>query len=108
VEQIVAEQALARPLREIVIRRGDDADVDFHLLRPPHAIEAPLVERPEQLALELERELSDLVEKKGTPCRKLHEPELALVGARERALLMAEELTLEQPFAQRRTAHVDE
>src|SRR5438309_2052539 len=87
---------------------GEDADVHLDLLRPAHAIEAALVERAEQLALELRRELAHLVEEERAAGGQLHEAELAFVRPGKGISLVTEQLTLQQPLGQRGATHVHE
>src|SRR5262249_34924190 len=61
------EEVLAKPSRthlglEVAVRRRDDADVDGLRAIAAEALEPVLLEEAEQLALELGRELADLVE----------------------------------------------
>ena len=68
----------------------------------PDSLEPPLLEHAQQLHLHRHGDIADLVEEQGPPVGQL-EPPLAL-GRRagERALLMAEQLALEQRLGQRR------
>ena len=93
---------------EVAVRRGEHAHVDLDLLRAADAIEAELIERAEQLALQLGRQLGDAVEEEGAAGRELHQSELPLVGAGEGAALVAEQLALEHPFGERGAPDVDE
>ena len=108
VQQVIAELPVGDAPREVPIRGREDADVDLHLLRAANAVEAALVERAQELALKLERQLRDLVEEERAAGGELHEAELPLFRAGKCAALMPKELALEHAFAERRTTHVDE
>ena len=71
VKQILAELALADAALEIGVRRRDDADVDA--LRPGVADrqDLALLEKPEQLRLDVERQIADFVQEQraaDAPC----------------------------------------
>ena len=80
--------------REVPVGRRDDADV--HLQRPiaADALEAPVLEDPEQLRLQLGGELAHLVEEEGRPVGQLEPAPPLRLRAGEGALLVAEELAL--------------
>src|SRR4029450_1207871 len=67
-----------------------------------------LFEETEELALELRRELADLVDEDRAAVRRLEPSGLVLPGAREGALHVAEELALHQMLGEGRTADRDE
>ena len=69
--------------------------------RPAHAADLPLLERPEELALEGQRELADLVQEQGAAVGHLDQPRLRLDSAREGTLLVAEQLGLQELLGQR-------
>jgi hypothetical protein len=60
-----------------------------------------LLDRTQQLALHRERKIADLVEKERSALRGLKEAGAVFVGARERALAVAEELRFKQRFGDR-------
>ena len=97
VEEVLAEAPGLHLGGEIAVRRGDDADVDLHVLagrRGAGSISS--CEHAEELHLEVQRQLADLVEEERAAVGLLEEA--AAVGRRvgERALLVAEELALEE------------
>ena len=61
-----------------------------------HALEGPLLQRAQELDLQLGRHVADLVEEDAAAVGQLELAEPALLGIREGALLVAEELGLEQ------------
>ncbi len=107
-EQILAERALDDVLFEIAMSRGDDAHVTAHRHVVAHALEHALLEHAEQLHLHGGAHVADLVEEQRAALGDL-EPALAGGdGAREGALLMAEQLALEQFGGDRSAVHRDE
>ena len=68
------------------MRGGDDAHVDGDLLLSADRLDASLLERAQQLRLQLERELADLVEEQGAVVRALERAFAVVVGTGERAL----------------------
>ena len=62
IEEILAEAARADLLAEILVRRGDDADVAFQRAVVADRRALALLEEAEELDLERERQLADLVE----------------------------------------------
>ena len=88
---------------EVAVGRGDEAhvDLDASRCRPSRSILA-LLEDAEQLHLHGRGDVADLVEEERALVRELDAPRLARGRAREGALLVAEELALEQRVRQRR------
>ena len=62
VEQVLAEPAGADLVLEVAVGRRDDPDVDLLRLRAADAADLALLERAQQLRLEIERQLAELVE----------------------------------------------
>src|SRR6266851_4882957 len=60
----------------------------------------PLLQRPEQVLLKGGARLADLIKKKGSPIGDLEESGRIVHGARESALLVAEELALQERLGQ--------
>ena len=81
-------------LLEIGIGGGDDPQVELHAVGAAHALDLPLLEHAEKLGLHLRAERADLVQEERSALGQLEATELALVRARERAALVAEELGL--------------
>src|SRR5262249_18614187 len=74
----------------------DDADVDLLFLRAADGTDSAFLQDAEELGLQAQRHLADLVEKQGPAVGELEEAFLIVLGAGERALLVAEELALEE------------
>jgi hypothetical protein len=90
------------------VRRRDDAHVHLHGRGAADALERALLEDPQQLDLCLQRKVADLVEEERPPVGQLDATGLATRGAREGALLVSEQLALEQGVGQRRAVDRDE
>ena len=96
VVEILAEAARADLVLEDAVRRGDDADVDLLGLAVADAVDDALLQRAEELHLEVQRELADLVEEERALVGDLELARARRDGARERALHVAEELALDE------------
>ncbi len=88
--EILAELTLPHSLLEIAIGRGHDPHVDAQRLRATHPLELLLFERPEDLRLERKRKIANLVEEERAAMGELEPAWLALCGAGESPLLVAE------------------
>src|SRR5581483_7902571 len=89
---------LARPDEglEVRVRRADEAEVGRDLERLAHGEDPLLLERAQELHLEVELELAHLVDEERPAVGVTHEAELVPGRSRERALLVAEELRFEE------------
>src|SRR6266478_7919751 len=94
--EVVAETLLVDHRAEIAVRRRDQPHVHLDGLRPADALELLLLEHPQQLRLELERDLADLVEEQRATVRDLESSDLLRDRAGESAALVTEELALEE------------
>jgi hypothetical protein len=74
----------------------------------PHPLEGPVLQRPQQLRLQRQRQLADLVEEHDAARRHLEQPALGLLGVGERPLLVAEQLALHQLLRKRRAVDLHE
>ena len=108
VEQILPERAATDRRLEILVGGRDHPDVDFQWLGAAKPLEFPLLEDPQQLHLGAEVDVADLVEQQRSAVGQLEAALLALLGAGERALFVAEELRLDQRFGQRSATDLDE
>jgi hypothetical protein len=90
------------------VGRGHDAHVDFGRLRSAEALELAILQKPEELGLERQRQLANLVQKKGAALGELDAPGLARDGPSKRAFLVPEQLTFQQRLGQRRAIDLDE
>src|SRR5262249_24349459 len=89
------------------MRRGDDSSVHANGPRAPQTLDLFLFEHPEQLHLDVRRQVSDLVEKDRRVVGQLETAHLLREGARERTLLAAEQLALDEGVGNRRAVDLD-
>src|SRR5204863_5673599 len=80
----------------IAVRRRDDANVHVDGALSSDTQELAVLEDAQQLRLRRRTHLADLVQEEAATVRQLELAELLLVRVGERALLVAEELALEQ------------
>src|SRR5439155_17571771 len=108
VVEVFAEALLLDQASEVAVRRGDQADVDLDRPGATDTLELLLLEDPEELRLEVERDLADLVEEERAAMGHLEAADLLRDGPGERAPLVTEELTLEEPRRDGRAVDLDE
>src|SRR5882672_2730973 len=96
VVEVGEELPAADPLAEVDVGRGDDAGAAAELLRAAHAGVGAVLHDAQDLFLEDGRHVADLVEEERAAVGLFELALARLVGAGERALLVAEELALEQ------------
>ena len=99
--EILAQLAVGDRLLEVLVRRGDDADVDVDLLLAAEPANLPRLERAQQLHLDVRRHLGHLVEEDRAAARHLERARLLVGRAGEGALLVPEQLVLENLLGQR-------
>ena len=90
-----------------MVRRRHDAHVDLDAARPAEPLEPPLLQHAQQLDLRRRRDVTDLVEEQRAAVGHLEATGLRRHRAGERALLVAEELALEQRLGQRARADTE-
>ena len=108
VVQVLAEGAGGDRALHVLVGGGDEAHVDLDGLGAAQALELPLLQHPQQLHLGGQVDVADLVEEQRAALGELEPPLLALLGAGEGALLVAEQLRLDQAVGQRGAVHLDE
>src|SRR5271154_6525081 len=106
-EKILAEAAGGDGGVEILVRRGDDPDVDCDLAVASQAVEGRSVEHAQQLDLSLKLEFSDFIEKERALVGEFEQAGLGRIRAGEGALFVTEQLALDQVLGQRSTVDVD-
>src|SRR5579864_7937814 len=94
--EVFAKLVLPDGLERLDVRRRDDANVDALFALAADRPKCPLLEDPEELRLGGGGHLGNLVEKQRAPVRQLERSLPARDGPGECALLVAEELALEQ------------
>src|SRR6185436_17184045 len=92
---------------QVPVRRRHHAHVDVQRRRAADALERLLLERAQDLRLQRQRQIADFIEEQRAAVRELELPRLALRRAGEGALLVAEELGLEQVLGNRRAVDRD-
>jgi hypothetical protein len=106
--EVLAEAAVGDSLLEVAVGGGDEADVEAARLGGAEAAHLAFLEGAEQLGLERGGQLGDLVEEERAAVCGLEQAGLVAVGAGECALLVAEQLGLEQVLGQGRAVDGDE
>src|SRR6266568_6895626 len=96
VVELLAKLPLDGRLAKIAIRRRHESHVHIDETGAAHAPDLSLLQRAQELDLKAQGQLADLVEKEGAPVRRLHQTLLGAYGAGEGALLVPEELGLEE------------
>ncbi len=94
--QVLAEAAGGDLCRQVAVRGGEDAHVDAHRAAAAEAVDLALLDGAQQLGLQAGVHLADLVEQQRAAVGRLELAEAAGDGAAERALLVAEQLALQQ------------
>ena len=79
VEQVLAELALLDTLLQVLVGRGHEAHVRANRFRVAHRRVLPFLQDAQQLALDLEGEVADLVEKQRAAGGLAQIPHLVLV-----------------------------
>ena len=108
IEQVFAEAAGFDVGDQVAIGGRDDADVDLDQLAGADRLDLALLDGAQQLDLGRGRQLADLVEEQGAAGRLDELADMALGGAGERALLVAEQDRLDQVFRHGAAIHRDE
>src|SRR6266540_6277949 len=101
VEEVLAELTLGDQLLEVLVGRGDDADVDVDGFDAADALDPALLERAQDLHLHAERHVADLVEEERASLGQLEAAGPRPDGAREGAALVPEQLGFEQTLGNR-------
>ena len=91
-----------------LVRRGDQAHVDGDRVLAADALDLLLLDHAQDLGLRLQRHVADLVEEERSAVRLLELPGAPIGRAREGALLVPEELALEEVLGDRGAVDVDE
>src|SRR5205085_3113460 len=95
-------------LAEVLVRRREDAHVDVDDVLAADARDLAALERAEHLRLRHEIHVADLVEEERAAVRLLEEAAALALRAGERALLVTEELALDELARDRRAVHLHE
>ena len=93
---------------QVAVRRSDQPHVGAQRARAADALELLLLQHAQQLRLRFERQLAHLVEEQRAAVGELEAPAALLGRAGERALLVPEELALDQFARERGAVDLDE
>jgi hypothetical protein len=96
VQQVLAQLARLHRFQRVAVGRRDHAHVGLQHLRGAHAHEGARLQHAQQLDLQVQRHLGDLVQEQRASARALEKALVLAVRAREAALLVAEDLRLDQ------------
>src|SRR4051812_5217582 len=106
IPEVFSEAARGHLPGQVAVGRRDDADVDVERPVAAHPLEVAVLQHPEQLRLQLERQLADLVEEERGAVRHF-EAALALrLRAGESALLVSEQLAFGERVRKRGAVHL--
>ena len=108
VVEVLAEAAVRDQRLQVLVRRADDAHVDRDLVAAADALDHALLQEAQQLGLQRERQVADLVEEQRAAVGRLDLADRLPCRAGERALLVAEQLALEQVLGNRGAVDRDE
>ena len=106
--EVPAEVAHLHQAPEVLVGGGDDPNVHPDGFLPPHPVELPFLQDPEELGLGGEGHLSDLVQEDGAVLGQLEESPPGIDGPGEGTLLVAEELALQERVGEGGHVHGDE
>ena len=98
IEKIFAHQSCSHTFRQIPVRGGDDAEIRFMELGTPDRCETLSFNGAEEFCLCREAQLSQFVQKKGSPVRTVEASLPVIERAREGSLLVSEKFTLKKIF----------
>ena len=101
-KQVLAEHPFPHTLFQILMRCRNDAHPRLHRLMATDAEELPVAQHAQQPRLQLQRHVTDFVQKQRAPFRLLETPAPLRLRPRERPPLMTEQFTLEQILGNRR------
>ena len=108
VVEVAAEAAVGDHRGQVAVGGGHQAHVHLDRLGAAQALELLLLQDAQQLGLQLQRDVADLVQEQRAPVRQLEAADLLADGAGEGALLVAEQLALQQPRGDGRAVELDE
>jgi hypothetical protein len=95
-KEILAKQPLADPRLEILVRRGNDADLGFQGRMAAHPIIMAVRQHAQQARLQFRRHVADFVQEQRAPSACSKRPCRCAAAPVKAATLVAEQLRLEQ------------
>src|SRR5262249_24391780 len=96
--QVASKTSGAHLFLQIAVRCGQHTDIYAYFLASAKAVVGKSIQGAKQLGLNLDVEIANLVQKQRSLIRQLEETGLHGVSPAERALFVAEKLTLHQMF----------
>jgi serine/threonine protein kinase len=108
VVEVGAEVSAVDGRAQILVSRRHHADVDADRIAATDALDHTLLDRAQEARLEIERQLADLVEEHGATGGALDRTDARGVRAGERALVVPEQLALDQRRRNRAAVDHDE
>ena len=108
VVEVHPEGAAVDRLEQVDVGGGHQADVEVLGLAPADPLDGALLQHAEELGLDVQREVADLVEEEGAPVRALEMADARGHRPGEGALLVPEELALDEVLRQHRAVDGDE
>ncbi len=106
--EVLAEAPLPDPGRQVPVGRREDAHGHLPHARRAHGLDLARLEHPQHLGLRARRHVADLVQEDRSAVGLDELPDLPAHRAGEGALLVAEELRLDQLLGNRRAVDLDE
>ena len=106
--EIAAEEFVPHHLGEIPVGCRHQPDVDGDRLGAAQPLERLLLQSPQQLRLQIQRDIAHLIQKQSAPVGHLKAADLLRQGAGEGASLVAEQLAFEKPGRNGGTVQRDE
>ena len=107
-EQILAKAAVGHRATEVLVRRRQNAHIDFDRLAAAHALDLTRFDGAQQLGLRFGAEVADLVEKERAGVREFEPAEATIGRARECPAFVPEHLAFHQIARDGRTVHANE
>lgn len=108
VKEIFTESTLLHPLAQVAVGGCDDARIDGDVAGPAEPAERVLLEKTQQLGLQVKGHLADLVEKDRSVLRQFEQPLFATLRVGEGTLFEAEQFALQQILGDRGAVDLDE
>ena len=105
--EVPAEGPLPDHLRQVLVRTGQKSRIDLHRHGLAHGHHFVLLQHAEELGLQAQGELADFIEKDRSPVGRAKHAQHGLLGARECAANVAEELAFEKTLADARAIDRD-
>ncbi len=105
--QILAKSLLLDEPFEVLVRRGDDADVDAHRFARTDAFKDFFLQHAQEFHLHIERNVADFIEKEGAAVGRFEAADFVADRPRKGALDVSEQFTFEQGGRQGGAMHFD-